>query len=207
MKLLQHTITEWTVALLSVGTALYALFVYGFLEAGSTVHPDMKSVYAVHTEGLYLHIIGSLTALMVGPFLFSFYLRNNYLSYHRIGGRVYLTAVLLGGIGGFYMAFYAYGGLVSTFGFGMLAVLWLYTGYHGLTAVLEKDISAHRKWMIRNFALTFAAVTFRIYLGLFFASGVPFEAFYPIVSWLCWVPNLLIVESRFINRLPKVNTI
>jgi hypothetical protein len=48
--------------------------------------------------------------------------------------------------------------------------------------------------MVRNFALTFAAVTLRLYLPLGFASGLRFEDFYPAVAWLCWVPNLLFVE-------------
>jgi hypothetical protein len=45
--------------------------------------------------------------------------------------------------------------------------------------------------MIINFALTFAAVTLRIGLGIGFGSGIPFEIFYPYLAWICWVPNLL----------------
>ena len=54
--------------------------------------------------------------------------------------------------------------------------------------------------MVRNFSLTFAAVTLRVYLGLFFVAGVPFELFYPFVAWLAWVPNLLIAEWLFNRR-------
>ena len=46
--------------------------------------------------------------------------------------------------------------------------------------------------MVINFALTFAAVTLRTGLGIGFASGTPFEVFYPYLAWLCWVPNLLV---------------
>jgi len=48
--------------------------------------------------------------------------------------------------------------------------------------------------MVRNFALTFAAVTLRLWLPASIASGVPFELAYPAVAWLCWVPNLLAAE-------------
>lgn len=48
--------------------------------------------------------------------------------------------------------------------------------------------------MMRNFTMAFGAVTLRIYLGIFSASGVPFQESYPVVAWLSWVPNLLIVE-------------
>ena len=46
--------------------------------------------------------------------------------------------------------------------------------------------------MVINFSLTFAAVTLRIGLGIGFASGIPFEIFYPSLAWICWVPNLLV---------------
>ena len=48
--------------------------------------------------------------------------------------------------------------------------------------------------MVRSFALTFAAVTLRLYLGVSGASGVPFAVAYPLIAWACWVPNLVVAE-------------
>ena len=49
--------------------------------------------------------------------------------------------------------------------------------------------------MIRNFALTLAAVTLRNYMPLMLlAFGPSFRQSYVTVSWLCWVPNLLVAE-------------
>jgi hypothetical protein len=48
--------------------------------------------------------------------------------------------------------------------------------------------------MIRSFALTLAAVALRVYLPSALAAGIEFETAYPIIAWLCWVPNLLVVE-------------
>ena len=48
--------------------------------------------------------------------------------------------------------------------------------------------------MIRNFALTFAAVTLRLWIPIFLTSGLSFEAAYPVIAWLSWVPNLLVAE-------------
>ena len=59
---------------------------------------------------------------------------------------------------------------------------------------------AHQRWMIRSFSLCFAAVTLRIYLGAFFALGVPFEQFYTALAWLCWVPNLVVVDWFLLKR-------
>ncbi len=86
-------------------------------------------------------------------------------------------------------------GWPTHFGFGILAVLWFVTGLQAYRMVRNGNIEAHRQWMIRNFALTLAAVTLRIYLPLALAVlHWPFRPSYIAISWLCWVPNLLIAE-------------
>ncbi|HYG03975.1 MAG TPA: DUF2306 domain-containing protein, partial [Chryseosolibacter sp.] len=50
--------------------------------------------------------------------------------------------------------------------------------------------------MWRSFALTFAAITLRVYI--FFVSwdvDLTHPAAYATLAWLSWVPNLLVVES------------
>lgn len=42
--------------------------------------------------------------------------------------------------------------------------------------------------------MAFAAVTLRLYLPLLFLAGLDFTEAYRIVSWVCWVPNLLVIE-------------
>ena len=55
--------------------------------------------------------------------------------------------------------------------------------------------------MVRNFSLTFAAVTLRLYLPSTVVLGIAFENAYPFVAWLCWVPNLVVAEFLF-KRMP-----
>ena len=54
--------------------------------------------------------------------------------------------------------------------------------------------------MYRSYALTLAAVTLRIYMPLSLALGIGFEDAYRVVSWLCWVPNLVFVEAWLLPR-------
>lgn len=190
---------RWTILLLSLGVTGYGLFAYLLLEPGSTVHPDMKAVYAAHPGRILPHVVFSAVALLVGPFQFFPALRAR-PRLHRALGYVYFTGVIGGGIAGICTAFIAYGGLVSTFGFGLLALLWLWTGLAALQAVRRRDFAGHERWAVRSFALTFAAVTLRLYLPTAMLLGVPFEDFYPAVSWLCWVPNLLFVEWFLLAR-------
>jgi hypothetical protein len=180
-------------ALLSLGVAGYALYAYGVMEPGSTVAPAMKATYAAHRGWIFAHVFFALVALAAGPWQFLPAVRRRKALHRRIG-YVYFSAVLVGGLAGLGMAGLAYGGLKSKLGFGALAVLWLFTAARALLAIRARDFAAHERWAIRCFALTFAAVTLRIYLGLFFATGVAFDTFYPWLGWLCWVPNALVAE-------------
>jgi uncharacterized membrane protein len=183
---------------LSLGVSAYAVVVYGFLPLGVAIHPDMRATFEAHRAGIYAHIFASVVALALGPFQFSARLRSTRPALHRGLGRLYLgVGVLVGGLAGLFMALHAFGGLSSRLGFACLALGWLYTGFRAYRAIRARDVAAHRRWMVRNFALTFAAVTLRLWLPASIASGVPFDLAYPVIAWLCWVPNLLAAELLF----------
>jgi uncharacterized membrane protein len=185
---------------LSLGVAGYALVAYGLLPIGATVHPEMRPAFEANRLAIYIHVFAAVFAMALGPFQFSTRLRAARLGLHRWMGRLYLgIGVLAGGISGLYIAFFAHGGAVAKAGFACLALGWLYTGLRAYLAIRARDIVAHRRWMVRNFALTFAAVTLRLYLPLPFIAGVEFESAYRAIAWLCWVPNLILAELLF-NR-------
>ncbi len=92
------------------------------------------------------------------------------------------------------MAFLAYGGLTARLGFASLAIVWLFSAYMAYKHILNRKILLHRRWMIRNYALTFAAVTLRLWQLVFKLTGVEFIQAYIIVAWLSWIPNLIVAE-------------
>lgn len=190
-----RSISNGLLYFLTLGVAGYAVVAYGFLPLGSLVHPDMKANFLAHSSGIYTHAFASIVALTLGPFQFSTRLRQKNTNVHRWLGRTYLAVgVLVGGLSGLYMSQYAFGGSVAQLGFAALAVLWLYTGLRAYLAVRRGAIAEHRKWMVRNFSLTFAAVTLRLYLPTSMAAGVELSLAYPAIAWLCWVPNLALAE-------------
>ncbi len=110
-------------------------------------------------------------------------------------GRLYLGGgVLLGGLSGLYLSQYAFGGWAGKAGFAALAVCWLYTGARAFLAIRRGAIEEHRKWMVRNFSLAFAAVMLRLYIPASVVAGIEFSAAYPVIAWLCWLPNLAVAE-------------
>jgi hypothetical protein len=77
----------------------------------------------------------------------------------------------------------------------LLAALWFASGLQGYRLVRRGNIEAHRQWMIRSFSLTLAAVTLRIWMPfMLVVLHWPFRSVFITVSWLCWIPNLLIAE-------------
>lgn len=188
--------THGGIALLCLGVSAYALAAYGFLPLGALLHPEMKASFEAHDIAIRLHIFASIAALALGPFQFSTRLRSRRPRLHRLMGRIYLAVgVLIGGASGLYVAQFAFGGVTSRLAFTLLALAWLFTGWSAYAAIRRGEVAAHREWMLRNFALTFAAVMLRLYLPGAMACGIPFEVAYPVIAWVCWVPNLAAVEA------------
>jgi uncharacterized membrane protein len=192
-----HTKIGWgLMTFLSLGIVLVAS---RYLTLDPEVFfPPQRAVYLSQTTGIVSHIVGGMLALGLGPFQFLRGLRTKQPALHRWIGRFYLLGILLGGTAGLYMATFAYTGPVAGFGFGALALLWLLTGALAYRSIRNGDVHTHRRWMIRNFALTFAAVTLRLQLPVL-TTSFGFDLGYMIVAWSAWVPNLLLVEW-FLNR-------
>lgn len=143
----------------------------------------------------YTHISFGAIALLSGFSQFSEKLRTNKIRVHRLLGKIYLLAVFISGTSGMFIAINATGGAVSEMGFGSLAVLWLFTTVMALKSIQERKIQAHEEWMIRSYALTFAAVTLRLWLPIVpIVLQTDFVSAYRIIAWLCWVPNIIIAE-------------
>jgi uncharacterized membrane protein len=184
-----------TLFALCIGVAGYAIVAYGFLPLGSLQPPDMRATFVAYPAGIYSHVFGSAIAISLGPFQFLSKLRTRRLQLHRWLGRLYLGGgVLVGGLSGLFMAIHAFGGPYARLGFTCLALGWLYSGSRAYLAIRSLDITSHRRWMVRNFSLTLAAVTLRLYLPASVAAGVEFELAYPVIAWLCWIPNLVVAE-------------
>ncbi len=142
---------------------------------------------------LYCHIAVAPVALALLPFQFSTKLRLRRPSLHRWLGRLYGVAILIAGVAGFFLGLKTDQGLLAATGLMGLAIAWLATTAVAVFLAIQRNIGAHRRWMIRSAALTASAVTLRLYLPVGELT-VGFENAYPLICWLCWVPNLIFAE-------------
>ncbi|MCR5879105.1 DUF2306 domain-containing protein [Phenylobacterium sp. J367] len=181
----------WSLAaFLSMGVAIYS---YRYLpQVGPMADGVLANLFA--RPWLMVHAGGAATALLLGPFQFLPALRRRAPRVHRYAGRAYAVACLVGGVSGLVLAMGTTAGTIAAVGFGLLAPAWIYTTAQGWLTARARRFDEHRRWMIRSFALTFAAVTLRLYLPIGIMAGLTFEQIYVATAWISWIPNLLVVE-------------
>jgi uncharacterized membrane protein len=157
--------------------------------------PIIRARLETIPAALLAHIAGAAIALFTGALQHLAPLRARFQAFHRALGRIYVLCVLVGGVAALVLAPRSDGGMVAHVGFGLLGAWWLVTTFQAYRLARARRLVEHRKWMTRSYALTLAAVTLRIYLPIAMGRGIPFETAYPVIAWLCWVPNALIAEA------------
>lgn len=181
----------WGMVVLTIPIALYA---FAYVIVGEPMYPrELAASFSMRPWGINPHALFGGIGLLTGAVQFHRGLRRR-LRIHRLLGRLYVIACLFTGTAGLYMAAYSYGGWVTHVGFGMLGALLLFTTIAGFRAIRRGDVETHWRWMLRSYALLFAAVMLRLELPLL-ASNFGFDTGYRIVSWLCWVPNVMVAET------------
>lgn len=190
------TLAAWITALLALA----------YLVEPAYFDPLFRDKYLANLPLLLLHGFSGIVALAVGPVLiFEDPLGRGWprmlSNWHRRLGRLYVTAVVLGALSGYRLANIAHGGALAQTGFAVLALLWLATVTRAYLAIRAHEIGAHRAWIARNYALTFSAVSLRGILHAAEVAGLSFDGTYPWAAWLCWVPNLLLLELWLRRRV------
>jgi uncharacterized membrane protein len=192
----------WRWVLLALATAAYSTALLADTPMRS---PFVTALLAQRPVAALSHFGGSALALAIGGFQLLAWLRRRYTPVHRWMGRLYVLGVALGGLSGLFMAWHAHGGVVGQLGFALLGLSWLGCTAAGVACIRAGDVAEHRRWMIRSFGLTFAAVTLRLYMPASQVAGISFDLAYPVIAWLCWVPNLVVAEwiARGAAALPR----
>jgi uncharacterized membrane protein len=162
-----------------------------------------KMNHQLWNTALYIHIITAALPLVIGPFLFVKKLRNKYLQVHRNAGKIYVIMILVSSVVGIYLSFYAHGGILAILGFLCLDLAWLYTTYKAFNYIRNKQQALHEEWMYRSYAVTFAALTFRMWSAIVGYSLDNFTVGYVAAIWLSWVGNLIAIELWIRFKLRK----
>jgi uncharacterized membrane protein len=189
-------------ALTTTAIAIAFIAIPSLLSGALPLGPDPMP----HFLSLLVHAVPGALALFIGPFQFASRLRVRYPTLHRVSGRVYMVSVVVAAIAAFTAATYSVSGFTAQVAFYILAVAWLYTLFRAFQTIRRGEVQLHRVWMIRNYSLTFAAVTLRIYLfgGIALQQtalpSLTFADIYVTAVWASILGNVLVAEYFIVNR-------
>jgi uncharacterized membrane protein len=141
---------------------LTALFVFITSEVLLVTDYPMYHAYRLQVIAdrhlLIPHTLCGVIALLAGPVQFSSRLRQRYLKFHRVLGRIYVISVFIGAATGVALAS-GRPGFPGTCG---QAAAWVVCTTAALITARNRHIVQHRQWMARSYAVTFTFVSSRV---------------------------------------------
>ena len=155
--------------------------------------------YWPRRAGLLLHLAGGALTITTGLVQIWLGLTNRTNTLHRVLGKFYGAGVLVGSVGGFYLALTIPSHLPYKAGLLGLNVAWLLTTGMALYAIRTRRIQQHREWMLRSYTVTFAFVTYRLVsmwlTPLFQVADDPVATdIDTLMAWACWAIPLVLAE-------------
>jgi uncharacterized membrane protein len=104
------------------------------------------------------HTLSGVMALLIGPLQFSSRFRQRHLKLHRVLGRIYVLSVFIGSFTGIALA----AGRPGLPGTSMQAAAWMVCTTAAFVTARNRQITVHRQWMARSYAVTFTFVSSRV---------------------------------------------
>jgi len=143
-----------------------------------------------------LHIMPGLVFVILGPLQFVTKIRTRYINLHRWCGRIYVASGLLVGVTALILGIIVgFGGSTETAAVTFFSVLFLIFLGLAVFRIRRREISAHREWMIRAFALGLAITTMRPMVAVLIAlTDLPFPEILGVSFWLAFSLHLVIAE-------------
>ncbi|WP_432542964.1 DUF2306 domain-containing protein [Kineococcus sp. SYSU DK002] len=191
--------------LLTLGAfGVAAVFVPPYLVGGTTV-PGLDRTTPGYYTSLVIHAVPAGTALVIGPLQFVPQWRRRFPRLHRVLGRTYLVAVVGASLAAVYASAVTKSGFPLQVAFFTLIAAWLYTAAMAYRTIRRGEVQLHRIWMIRNYSLTFAAVTLRVYqlplLALMDSvDWLTYQDVYTVSAWMSLLGNVLVTEFFIVQR-------
>lgn len=154
------------------------------------------------------HFVPAAATLFLGPLQFIPYIRNRFMKFHRVSGKIYI-------IGSLISAFTVYVLLVTTYSLpgaipslALLATIWIFTTIMAYASIRKRNVKMHKEFMIRSYVCGFAFVFIRLLPEVNYFTGIfgfieDDTMRYTIYEWICWVYPLMVTEF-FLSWLPQL---
>jgi uncharacterized membrane protein len=148
--------------ILWVSLGLTVLFVFITSEVLLITDYPMYHAYRLQVIAdrnlLIPHTFSGIIALLAGPVQFSTRFRQRHLQFHRVLGRLYVVSVFVGSFTGIALAW----GRPGLPGTSMQAAAWIVCTTAAFITARNRQITVHRQWMARSYAVTFTFISSRV---------------------------------------------
>jgi uncharacterized membrane protein len=138
------------------------------------------------------HGITAACALLLGPLQFSDRLRSRFTKFHRVTGRFYVAGVMIGGPFGAIMQA-AEGPSQWTTLAVVDATIWVSVTAVAMIFILKGNVTQHRNWMTRSYAVAIVFLEGRFFGGLT-GIDVSSEPMLLAIIWACLALSLPIAD-------------
>lgn len=108
-----------------------------------------------------MHLVGGSFALLLGPMQFWPYIRNRFVQFHRVSGKIYMAGIVLIGISAGRLS------LISScipcrISLFLLTVFTVLSTFFAWRTIKARNIKTHRQMMVRSYVCVLAFVAVRI---------------------------------------------
>ena len=149
-------------SILWISIGLTVLFVFITSEVLLVTDYPMYHAYRLQVIAdrhlLIPHTLAGVLALLIGPIQFSSRFRQRHLQAHRVLGRIYAISVVVGSFTGIALA----SGRPGLPGTSMQAAAWMVCTAAAIVAARNRQITVHRQWMVRSYAVTLTFISSRV---------------------------------------------
>ena len=151
------------------------------------------------------HVLPAALFLILAPLQFSRRIRTRHIRLHRWSGRLLVAiAIPIGLTGLFFGLVNPFGGPLEGIVIAMTGGLFLFALARAFVAIRRRDISTHREWMIRVFAIALGVSVVRLVgLGFVLTTGVRPAVWFAHSVWLGFLITLAAAELWIRGTRPR----
>jgi uncharacterized membrane protein len=153
-----------------------------------------------------LHIAGATCSLFLGPIQFWKAIRTKYTRFHRIAGKIYIIGSLVAAVTAFRLAL-IFDCVGCRYSLIPLSILFFFTTALAWYAIKQRNITAHRQFMVRSYVCALAFVFVRmdrvLPIGFIFDPIVDDGVYAVIAEWTFSILPLIVAEI-FLTWIPSL---
>jgi len=180
-----------------IGLSLYFYITTIVDYAGGYIPENFKKGFFESKIWYIGHIAGASASLLLGPLQFWKNFRTRNMKYHRLAGKIFIIGSLTAAVCAFRINL-MYDCEACRVSLGILSVIWLFCTAAAWWAIKNKNVKAHRQFMVRSYTAALAFVFIRVFALMGYKNIFPFLDTQTerrvTAEWLCWVIPFMIIE-------------